>query len=227
MINNKPKIAIAFDTIVDEDFGLIQLIFNQYLDPSVFNIEKFKRSVPDIIETLYTREERNPLLSFTLPNIEREKVDEIYNEFMSTEYKAILENSIGTNMQTYLNMIIGSKEFDITIFCYNKDQLEFISGIDDYKSIRKVIYDNSFDRDTNQYYFKYVSQSYFMKDVVGCYFYYSTIGPNLNETKSDIEETEESKLIKRRNHVYLYSLYNIDKLKASQTDEERITYNGL
>ena len=50
MVINKPGIAIGFDTIVDDDFGLIQLIFNHYLDPSIFDIEKFKKSVPEILE---------------------------------------------------------------------------------------------------------------------------------------------------------------------------------
>jgi hypothetical protein len=227
MIVNKPKLAIAFDTILDEDFGLIQLVYNQYLDPSVFDIEKFKRSVPDIIETLYMREERNPLLSFTLPNIDKEKVDEYYNEFMNTQYEAILDNAIGTNMQNYIHMILSSREFDITIFCYNKNQLNYLNNIDEFKSIRKVIYNNNFDKEINQYYFKYVEQSFFMKDVVGCHFYYSTIRQNLNDDKSDIKDTDETRIMKKTNYINLYSLYDIDKMRfVFKNRNERIEYNN-
>ena len=152
----KPKLAIGFDTIVDEDFGLIQLVFNQYLDTSVFDVSKFQRSVPQIIRSLYTRKEINPLFSFTLPDIDKNKIDEYYKEFLEKEYPAILDNAIGTAMQDYTTMVYNSKEFDITIFCYNQTQLEFISGIDEFKSIRKIIVSNDSFSDTNQIYFKYI-----------------------------------------------------------------------
>lgn len=223
----KPKLAIGFDTIVDEDFGLIQLVFNHYLDPSVFNIEKFKRSVPEIIKDLYTREEMNPLLSFTLPDIDRNTVDEYYKEFLDTQYSAILDNAIGTNMQNYLDLIVDSKEFDITIFCYNKTQLEFISNIDEFKSIRKVLFDKEDFSEINQIYFRYIHQSYRFKDRAGGRFYYSTIGPNLNENKNDLKSTEEMDILKKRNYIYLYDLYDFDKLNNSSSEEERIIYNGL
>ena len=224
---NKPKLAIGFDTIVDEDFGLIQLVFNHYLNPSVFDIEKFKRSVPEIIKTIYMREEINPLLSFTLPDIDRNKIDEYYKEFMDTQYNAILDNVIGTAVQNFLDMLIDSKEFDITIFCYNKDQLEFISNISEFKAVRKVLFDNEEFSDTNQIYFKYIHQSYRFKDRVGGRFYYSTIGPNLNKDKNDLKSTEEMDIIKKRNYIYLYKMYDFAKIDDSSSEEERIIYNGI
>ncbi len=224
---NKPKLAIGFDTIVDEDFGLIQLVFNHYLNPSVFDIEKFKRSVPEIIKTIYMREEINPLLSFTLPDIDKNKVDEYYKEFMDTQYSAILDNAIGTAVQNFLDMLIDSKEFDITIFCYNKDQLEFINNISEFKAVRKVLFDNEEFSDTNQIYFKYIHQSYRFKDRVGGRFYYSTIGPNLNKDKNDLKSTEEMDIIKKRNYIYLYKMYDFTKIDDSSSEEERIIYNGI
>ena len=216
----KPKLAIGFDTIVDEDFGLIQLVFNQYLDTSVFDVSKFQRSVPQIIRSLYTRKEINPLFSFTLPDIDKDKIDEYYKEFLEKEYPAILDNAIGTAMQDYTTMVYNSKEFDITIFCYNQTQLEFISGIDEFKSIRKIIVSNDSFSDTNQIYFKYIHQSYFLKDRVGGRLYYSTIGPNLNDSNSDLKSTEEMDIMKKRNYIYLYSMYDLNKLNSSE--EERI-----
>lgn len=224
---NKPKLAIGFDTIVDEDFGLIQLVFNHYLNPSVFDIEKFKRSVPEIIKTIYMREEINPLLSFTLPDIDKNKIDEYYKEFMDTQYNAILDNAIGTAVQNFLDLLIDSKEFDITIFCYNKDQLEFINNISEFKAVRKVLFDNEEFSDTNQIYFKYIHQSYRFKDRVGGRFYYSTIGPNLNKDKNDLKSTEEMDIIKKRNYIYLYKMYDFTKIDDSSSEEERIIYNGL
>ena len=222
----KPKIAIGFDTIVDEDFGLIQLIFNNYLDPSVFDVELFKRSVPEIIRMLYTREEINPLLSFALKD-STQNMDELYKEFLSDQYSAILENSIGTNMQIFTKMLIDSKEFEVIIFCYNELQKDFISSIEEFKGINIVLYDDDFKKTTGQYYFKYLHQSYDLKNIIGAHFYYSTIGPNLNESRDDIKDTEESRLIKKTNYVSLYDLYDFKRLESSDNDNERMQYNGL
>lgn len=208
---NKPKLAIAFDTIVDEDFGLIKLIFNQYLDPNVFDLDKFKRSGLEILNSLYMREEINPLLSFTLPNISKEKADSLYNEFLDTQYDEIISRSIGTNVHSFLKSIIKSREFEIVVFCYNKKQLEIANEITDFNEISKTLFNKELWESTYQFYFKYLYQSYPLKNVSGYHFYYSTIGPNLNKEKNDIKlDDEEIRLIRKSNYLSLYTLYNIN-----------------
>lgn len=222
----KAKIAIGFDTIVDEDFGLISLIFNEYLDPSVFDISKFQRSVPEILQDLYAREEVNPLLSFTRDDC-KEDVDALYNEFISTKYTDILDKSIGTNMQNYINVLNSTSEYMLMVFCYNEVQYNFINGLDEFGFAKKIMFsdlDNLLT--TNQFYFKYITQSYPIKDLVGANMYYSTIGPNLNAEKDDLKATEEMELIKKKNYVKLFSLYDFDRIKIINSSKGEV-YNDL
>ena len=51
---------IDFNCIVDTEYGLIQLIYDQYYDLSVFNQKKFERPTNEILLDLYTRTKKNP-----------------------------------------------------------------------------------------------------------------------------------------------------------------------
>lgn len=219
---DKPKIAIGFDTIVDEDFGLISLIFNEYLDPSVFDVEKFRKSVSDILKVLYTREEINPLLSFINDDYSKESAEELYKEFIDNKYNDILKNSIGTSVQQYIQMLKNSGEYSIIIFCYNEYQLNYLNEIEEFNFAKKVIFDEKDIRVTNQFYFKYIQQSFPLKDLVGANLYFSTIGPNLNENKDDLKSLDEILLMKKTNYVKLYSLYDFNKMDAFNSSEGEI-----
>lgn len=224
---DKPKMAIAVDTIVDEDFGLISLIFNEYLDPGVFDLEKFKRPVPDIIKDLYTREEMNPLLSFMNDNC-KDQADDLYNEFMSAKRHDILLNGIGTNIQNYIKLVKESNEFGLILFCYNKDQMDYIKELEEFNYANIIMFDDFANlKSTNQFYFKYVDQAFPLKDLVGSNFYFSTIGPNLNEAKDDIKSCDETELMKKTNYIRLYSLYDFEKLERLNSSEGEVFYDGL
>ena len=50
--NFKQNVLISINALIDIDVGLFNLIKEDYLDPSVFNIEYFKSStVKDFIQT--------------------------------------------------------------------------------------------------------------------------------------------------------------------------------
>ena len=81
-----------------------------------------------------------------------------------------------------------------------------------YKFNELFLFNDEFYREMNQYYFKYLHQSYPLKEMVGGHFYYSTIGPNLNDAKDDIKlDNEDMVLIRKRNYMSLYSFYGGNK----------------
>ena len=97
--NGKMAPLISFNTIFDIDVGLIQLIYDEYLDPKVFNIDIFNKSLKDIIKLLYFRTEKNPLYLFANDNISKENLALITTIFWFTNATSC-SSDISSSTQT-------------------------------------------------------------------------------------------------------------------------------
>lgn len=116
---------IFFDMIFDLDFGMISTIAKQYLDPEVFDEKKFRRPVKQIIQDLYYREERNPLVSFLRPEHQSE-AEEYYRDIRKENYVDLVDNSMVTEIFNIIRSfsiqpditvsILVDKEYEETIW---------------------------------------------------------------------------------------------------------------
>ena len=112
IINGASKMAplISFYTIVDIDVGLIRLIKREYLNPSVFDVEFFRRPLISIIHDLYYRKMQNPIYLFAKDNIEKEKIDQYYSDFLNEKMDDILDLSVTTSMEDLIELFADSSE---------------------------------------------------------------------------------------------------------------------
>lgn len=120
------NILVEFDLLIDKDFGLIQLIKDQYSNNDFIDDIILKMKDKVLIWELINRKDKNPL-SIVLKKEYKDSMDNLYREFIESEYKSILDFSISTSlldlMITYLNANICS----ITVICKNKLEEQIIN----------------------------------------------------------------------------------------------------
>ena len=152
---------ISFDTIVDIDFGLINLIYTNYLDESVFDINFFLDNTKNIIAKLYLRKEINPLYIIAKKDIERERLDNYYVEFMNEKITDIYNLSITTEVLNMIQTFNQSQEIVPTILCYNEEQLEALKDEDILADNQKVLLSSLTPKDKEsftQFFFKDINE---------------------------------------------------------------------
>lgn len=212
---------ISFYTIFDLDVGLIQLVFDQYLEKSVFDETKFLRPVKDIIEDLYYRKDNNPLYSFAHPNIEKSRLDNFYNQFQELCMDKILDKCITTEIIRLVGLFDSTNEIKPTILYYSEKQLELLDDEPTLKGIRKVHIDSLTKADKEsfyQFYFKSIDELEPFIDNRVKSFYISNYGPNLNEEGNNFKDSEYiNTLIRNRNQINIFSLYNEDIIRSGKT----------
>ena len=89
--NFRQNALISINALIDIDIGLFTLIKEQYLDPSIFNVDYFKESnILDYINTTYYRKVDNPL--YLISNInDKNLLDELgYQKLDLNSKKRIL-----------------------------------------------------------------------------------------------------------------------------------------
>lgn len=210
---------IDFNCIVDTEYGLLQLIYDQYYDLSVFNKDKFEMPTNKILLELYTRTTKNPLVPFVNDNISEKDANEYYNEFMDTKYEEILSRSVGTNMQVALtNFNLSGGEVLASIMCHNDLQKEYISGIQDFSS-NKVYTEEEFIKrhsDFNQIYLRYIDDMEgIVEQCMNKSVYLSSCSLNMKEKDSIyLREDEKLNLVSKYAYIMIYDLFNIDYLKG-------------
>lgn len=216
-INGTEKMVplISFHSIVDIDVGLIRLIQNEYLNPSVFDISFFNRSLLEIIKDLYKRKEENPLYLFAKNRTER--IDEYYSDFLKEEMNNILDLSVSTDMENLLHLFKDSSEIIPTILCYDKYQFDILEKTDSLKEYDKILISDLGEKEKysyTQYYFNIIEEAELFLNAKNKTFYFSSCGRNLNENNDDIKESDVIKtLVTNVNQINLFDLYRKDLLK--------------
>ena len=210
--DNKMAPLISFHTIFDIDVGLVQLIFDEYLEPKVFNKDFFHRPLIDIIRDLYYRKDENILNLFANKDVDQEILDNYYQEFLNTCMDKILDKSITTEIINMISMFNNTSEINPTILYYNEKQKELLDDEPLLKKNRKVCLKelNSEQRKTfSQYYFKYIDELEPFTHCRAKTFYISNHSLNLNDDKNDIKDSDLIiKIIKGRNQISIFNLYN-------------------
>lgn len=210
--NTKLAPLISFDTIVDVDFGLINLIYTNYLDKSVFDVNFFLDNTKNIIAKLYLRKDINPLYTIAKNDIDKQRLDDYYNEFLFSKKSDIYDMSITTEILNMIQTFNKSQEIIPTILCYNEDQIRALEEEDDLINNQKVLLSSLTRKDKesfSQFFFKDISEVTPFLDLKFKKFYLSTYGPNFGE--DDLRDPELVKqIIKNGNKISIFDMYKKD-----------------
>jgi hypothetical protein len=211
---NKMAPLISFNTIFDIDYGLVRLIYEEYLDKSVFEEEFFNQSPREIISKLYYRKEENPLYLFSKENIEKKLLDQYYEEFKDQCMDKILDKSISTEIINLIKLFNQSLDVIPTILYYNPIQKDIILDEPILKN-NQVISISSIEKDRKildlytQFYFKYIEESELFMSSRSKTFYFSNHGCNLNQDNSDIKDSDIINTIAiNRNAINIFNIYD-------------------
>lgn len=235
-MNNSSKVIgvkkltpiIDFNCIVDTEYGLLQLIYDQYYDLSVFNQEKFEMPTNKILLELHNRKDKNPLIPFVNKGISKEDADDYYSQFMNTKYEDIIARSIGTNMQTVLTTFNQSNEVFSSILCHNELEKNYISDIEDFKS-NTVYLDEEFVKvykNFNQIYLRYIDDlDIYIRQCLNKNVYFSSSMLNMKIEEDGLLNLKDNKnlnLLSYYSKINIYDLYNMDFLKGETNDSSTV-----
>lgn len=130
---------IPFNCLYDTDFGLLSLIYEEYLDPSIFDIEWFRKNhiIKDMVNSIYSRSTSNPLF-LCLKDKDEKLANELYTQFMSEKYEDILNRSMLTGMEDLIFLLKSSGEATPTIVYRNKKEFELMKSNSALSKIQKT-----------------------------------------------------------------------------------------
>ena len=228
--NYRQHTLISMNALVDIDIGLIKLIREQYLDPSVFNVELLSSaSIIDVINTTYMRTDQNPLYDFASIT-DKKTLDEYYVEFFTTVYNDIYDRSTYTDILHLIDLFIDTNEMDVSILYYNdyalsqfkKDQengvlspdVEFVNA----KTARTKDLDN-FD----QFYFRsiYELDKLQLSDLKRSKtFYISSFRPNYYPENLQLRKTEALNALTTSKLYHSFAIFDIYNSSIFHKKEE-------
>jgi hypothetical protein len=207
----RSELLIDFNTLVDTEIGLFELIRREYLDPDVFNVELLNSDIKKLLSLLITREEVNPLYLIANDNIDRKDLDDYYKEFMETKYIDILIYSVTTEMERLIALSKSEPSVHVTFLCNSKaeiDLLKFINGLKDIK------YHTILSKDINDvsiytsYYFKYITDDLSKYIFKFKNYYFSSYKLNFDNEMKFIKREYIDKINSMGGEIYMMDLYN-------------------
>lgn len=111
------KILVDYDLLFDEDFGLRQVILDEYTNDEHFKIDMLSKLSKNILNGIFiNRSNKNPL-SIMLKSEYINSKDTLYEEFMNELDYKIINLSPKTDFVMFIKALTLTKEIDITILC--------------------------------------------------------------------------------------------------------------
>lgn len=161
-MNNKQLYTIDplfdFQLLCDIDLGLYRLIKQDYYDRSIFDNGLFDSNDELFIRTiLLYRKTTNPLFTFSRnDSLSDQEKNDIYQEFLDTEYTKILDLSTPTTILKMASISNNTNNIvNVTILCRSEEEERWIKKynsklkciIADYKDLDISIYDTIYIKD--------------------------------------------------------------------------------
>ena len=212
---------ISFYTILDIDYGLTQLIKEEYFDQSVFKKEFFDRNPLDIISDLYNRRDINPLYIMSKDGASIPFLDTCYKEFMETKCTEVYDKSITTNMMNLISNFNNSNDIEATILCYNEEQLDIVNNEDILANNDKILI-TDIDNFNNfeQLFFKYIDEARPFSDLRYKSFYFSSYLFNVPESNDDLINPElVEKILQNKNLINIFDIYKKSIIERNKDNE--------
>lgn len=228
------NVLISVNALVDIDIGLFLLIKDEYLDPSVFNADFFRKSnILDFIKTTYYRSQDNPLYPVSILK-DHKQLDEYYVEFYTTLYQQIYDRAVYTDVLSMIELFTESHEIAVNVMYYKDysleklkndqeegtipEEVQFISGVDMKPSVLNN-FDQIYLRSVTEFDVLPVKQLQSPKS-----FYISSFGPNFGETgkikrSKGLNDIMTSKLM---HEIATFDMYNNKNLQYKKEKVEGV-----
>lgn len=209
-VNLKLAPLISFYSIIDTDFGLINLIYDQYLDETIFKKDFFNKTTIDIVREIYNRRDINPLYLIAKEEVSRELLDQYYKEFIENKIVDILNYSISTEIINLIEDFNQSKDVISTILCYNKSQIDLLDNEPKLADNKKILLTSLNDREKDKYihfFFKNVDEVEPFKKLRNKNFYFSSSYINLDENNDLYNSKLIDEIIRRSNTISIFDMY--------------------
>lgn len=202
---------ILFDTIVDTDYGMINMIREEYNNPQFIDVD-FLNAVSEhaLIAELYERQTENPL-TLVLKDDYIGQADSLYNQFIESKYDKILDMSRNTNLIGYYRILRKQGQMTLTILCKNVQEQHFIEKLKmDIQTIVEPDYSKIPLKDYDFLYLKKYSDIEKFKDIRKLNIYVCKY--SFNTEKDNITpKLLFSDKISDKNQIFTIEPYNINK----------------
>lgn len=215
------RILIEADLLFDIDIGIIKFIRDKFADPNFFNIDILE--LPDIVilGLLQERENKNPLYILSLDNSECD-YDNLYEEFMNTYKKDILEYSELSSVYDFVVACYGDSDVhaDIDIVVDNNIDYSFVKKEleEDLNKNINIIKKSDILIDLTDYdsvYLKYSDNIIHYKNIDGKNIYiadlYINLDPLMYEEKIKIPKMNVLVEIAQNNEIRVFTMYDYDE----------------
>lgn len=212
------KILLPFETVIDIDIGLWNIIKYQYNNHAFFLERLINTSEANQKYFMMVRGNRNPLLTL-LTEPSEELADDFYSQFMEQEYDNILKLSPNTDICKMLDSMKRDKSSIIrsTILCKDEKQKHIIET-------RNIQHDSIIISDYNRVSLKDYG-TIFVKDikdldkyriVEGKTIYVANYGFNILMDPDKVNPLIPIEVLEKygnTNEFYIYSVYTLDPRK--------------
>ena len=231
-ISGIDKVLIPFNCLYDLDVGVIKLISEEYRSPDMFNLGFLDQTVKDkqrLVNTLYTRDNYNPLLLFMNDPYNVEVADDFYNQFISREdtYTKIIDECVYTGLYKMIQMNDAIKEVSFSIMYNNNIEYNELTNNDLFKNLElysseELLHKKKLDI-FGSLFFKTPKASFLeiMKEKINnVTLYFLDYKYNFDEDDQLInKELLDYYAIDRDCDISIISAYDITKLKTENSDE--------
>lgn len=215
---------IPFNCIYDLDFGLIQYMknFGYTNNKDLVKQEFFNRTNVEIVRDLYSRTDENPLSLCIKGNND---LDDMYNQFMSSDYDNIARSSIMTGIYDLCTLFKGEVSIRACILYSSEVEYYMLSKDDNLKHIELVDLENAKHRinENNIFFFKSLDDMYI--DLLTPLIHSSSIylldyNYNFGDDGSLKDTVYRARLVLQRNVFNIISAFNRSLLYDEEENEE-------
>jgi len=220
----------TFDSIYDTDFGLLNYIFREYFDTSIFSEEFFAThdTVDKMVKALANRDQENPLLLAMNDKTNYSLADELYEEFYRKKYKEILILSMPTGISDLIELLDSESGVNIGVLICRPEERFFLKAINLSEKLHIIDINNKEDLGLvgmyNQIYFKSCNDRFItnikLLDLIYEKNVYIPRYPfNLNEEGSIYITIPIIKLQMNRCTFFQYDIYDLSEEDEEETAE--------
>jgi hypothetical protein len=209
------ELLIDFNCYVDTEVGLIKLIRNNFLDDSIFDVDKIKGNMRSIILSLIERKEANPLYLFSKDSVNKNDLDDYYKEFMEDEYDNIISLSVTTEINSLLQLFKTEPSIHVTFLCNKQIEIDILKETLKNDNTYKYILEDQDNIDYskyNTYFFKYIDDRVLKYIYDSKSYYFSTHKLNFGEDNMSRPDIV-NKIIANGGTIEIMDLYNLSYLK--------------
>jgi len=146
----------SFNTILDENVGLIRLIYKKYNDKDIFDFTSIeKEPMSKLVSLVYYKPYYNPLKLFLKDKSKEDFIDECYQEFLETKEDEIIAEGVITEIANLVKSFKESGDVNPTVYYYNKYQKDALESLPHLRGIHLVDFKDVDIQEYSQLYLRY------------------------------------------------------------------------